>query len=451
MEGVGTERPLDANAKKKKKTKKQKREEKGSVTAPAPLKESEKDPTQVPKPPSSREQEEERKSDQRRQKKAQKKEKAEKKAAKAEAKRERKAQKSALENDVHDEALRLAGHEEENTIEDIAMEPVPLETKHPDNHQPSTASSTSPERSPNFDTPMDHSGSSSVSSIQPSISSDNQRTHDDTKDAPAPFTPTSKPDPAEIQARFQSRIEALRAARKADGPNGAPARNRQELLEARRQKEAARKLHKKELRQKAKEDEARKKAETLARGSPLLSPGSPMSPSADPSINNFSFGRVNFEGGEQASASLDSILDRKGKQKGPSDPATALVAAQNKQQRLASLDSAKQSDMVEKDTWLNAKKRAQGERIRDDTSLLKKTLKRKQKQKKKSEKEWGDRIEGVQKGQEMKQKKREANLKKRKEEKGGKGKQSKKPKARAGFEGSFRAKAPSSGGLKGKK
>ncbi len=54
----------------------------------------------------------------------------------------------------------------------------------------------------------------------------------------------------------------------------------------------------------------------------------------------------------------------------------------------------------------------------------------------------------MKKGQDFKQKKREANLQKRKDEKGGKGKKSKvpkkgKPKARPGFEGSFRAKAPS--------
>jgi len=38
--------------------------------------------------------------------------------------------------------------------------------------------------------------------------------------------------------------------------------------------------------------------------------------------------------------------------------------------------------------WLNAKKRAHGERVRDDTSLLKKALKRQESAKKKSEKEW---------------------------------------------------------------
>ena len=98
--------------------------------------------------------------------------------------------------------------------------------------------------------------------------------------------------------------------------------------------------------------------------------------------------------------------------------------------------------------WLNAKKHAHGERVRDDTSLLKKTLKRKEKQKDKSKKEWTERLEGIKKSQDMKQKRREDNLQKRKEEKGGKkGKGKPKPKARPGFEGSFRAR-PSAGGKK---
>ncbi len=118
-----------------------------------------------------------------------------------------------------------------------------------------------------------------------------------------------------------------------------------------------------------------------------------------------------------------------------------------KRARVSGLDERKRADIEEKDLWLNAKKRAHGEKVRDDMSLLKKTLKRKEKAKLKSESEWNERITGVQKGQEMRQKKREENLRKRKEEKGGKGKgkaKGKKPgkkSKRPGFEGSFRSKA----------
>lgn len=248
-------------------------------------------------------------------------------------------------------------------------------------------------------------------------------------------------DQAQLQERLRKRIEELRQRRKADGPDGKPAKSRQELLDQRRKKEEQRKATKKEQRRQAKDEEARKKEEQL-RGS-----GSPLSVdifsrnSPRPQENNFSFSRLAFDDGTAADASLSELHEAR-KRKGPQDPKTALQAAEKKQSRLAGLDAEKRADIADKDMWLNAKKRAHGERVRDDTSLLKKALKRKEKQKSKSEKAWMEREEAVVKGKEMKQKKRDTNLQKRREEKGQKGK--KKPaggkkKGRPGFEGRFKA------------
>jgi hypothetical protein len=250
--------------------------------------------------------------------------------------------------------------------------------------------------------------------------------------------------------RLEARLSELRAARKADGADGRPARNRQELLEMRRKKEEERRTQKKEQRRKAKEEEARKQEEEIARrfspggsGSLLASPRSPME-----SSNNFSFGRVAFGDGAQADATLSSLTEER-THKGPADPATALKAAQSKKSRLSGLDEDKRADIEQKDMWLNAKKRAHGDRVRDDTSLLKKALKRQEGAKKKSEKEWQGRLEGVAKGQEIRQRKREDNLRKRKEEKGSKGKKNKSKKVkRPGFEGSFKGRT--GGGKKNK-
>ncbi|KAF2174000.1 hypothetical protein M409DRAFT_48897 [Zasmidium cellare ATCC 36951] len=333
--------------------------------------------------------------------------------------------------------------------------------------------------SPAFDTSTNHSEASSSSSIHPPSTSDESKeltrkqpsSSSSTKpqlkldlsekskasstsqkslpDFADPASGTSSPkiqlpdvDPAELQERLRKRIEELRARRKADGGEGKPAKSRQELLEQRRKKEEQRKAHKKELRRQAKEEEARKRDEQL-RGS-----GSPLSTeifnrnSPRPQDNNFSFSRLAFEDGTAADASLTELQDPR-KRKGPQDPRTALEAAEKKQSRLAGLDAEKRADIAEKDMWLNAKKRAHGERVRDDTSLLKKALKRKEKQKTKSEKEWNERKEAVVKGKEAKQKKRETNLQKRREEKGQKGKKKSqgkgKKKARPGFEGRFKA------------
>ncbi|KAF2477950.1 SURF6-domain-containing protein [Lindgomyces ingoldianus] len=254
-------------------------------------------------------------------------------------------------------------------------------------------------------------------------------------------------DPAKHEA-FQNRLtlklEAMRAARKADGPDGRPARNRAELIEARRKKEAERKASKKASRQVAKEDEARVKAEAeLARlrgsGSPSLFPMR-TTPEQE---HNLAFGRVAWKDGQQLDSSLSGFIESR-KRKGPSDPKTALEAAQKKQSRINGLDEAKRKDIEEKDLWLTAKKRAQGEKVHDDPALLRKSLKRTEKLKAKSKQEWKDRLTNVQTGKFMKQKKREQNLQKRKEEKGGsKGKKTKKPGKkvkRPGFEGTFKAR-----------
>jgi hypothetical protein len=236
-----------------------------------------------------------------------------------------------------------------------------------------------------------------------------------------------KVDHEALKARLQARIDALRAARKADGPNGQPARTRQDLIEARRKKQELRKQNKKELRKQAKDEEQNAKAEVeLARlrgsGSPLT--GSDIfSPAATEHINtNFAFGRVTFDDGQRLD--VNGNLVDKPRTKGPSDPRTALAAAESKRARLNGFDEFKRKDIETKDLWLNAKKKAHGERVRDDTNLLKKTLKRKEKQKAKSELEWHTRKEGVEKNQEIRQKKREDNLAKRREEKGKKGKNS---------------------------
>ncbi|KAK8183127.1 ribosome biogenesis protein Rrp14-C [Phyllosticta capitalensis] len=251
-----------------------------------------------------------------------------------------------------------------------------------------------------------------------------------------------------LQERLKARIEALRAARKADGIDGKPARNRGELLEARRRKEEERRQRKKEVRKQAKEDEQRKKAEAeLARLRGSGSPGTPdiFSPAEE---NNFSFGRIAFDDGQQTDLSGTNLIDLSHK-KGRMDPKTALIHAEKKKERLASMDEDKRKEIEEKERWLSAKKKVHGEKVRDDTNLLKKTLKRKDKQKKKSEKEWTERKEGVEKSIAARQKKREDNLQKRREIKGTKpGKKANRAKAaagkkksRPGFEGSFRSKA----------
>ncbi|RMY33069.1 hypothetical protein D0866_06178 [Hortaea werneckii] len=344
-----------------------------------------------------------------------------------------------------------------------------------DHDSASSAPSSPADDSPAFDVSANHSTASSSSSILPPTQaekpSQSQKAQKQAAPKPtislpnehltkraSPPSGTSSPkiqlpniDQAELQERLRSRIEELRARRKADGPEGKPARSRQELLEQRRKKEEQRKEAKKEQRRKAKEEEERKREEQLRAGSGSPMPGADMfspRPQQQKHEDSFNFSRLAFEDGTQTNADFSGLQHAPHK-KGPQDPRTALEAAQNKQRRVSGYDAEKRADIAEKDLWLNAKKRAHGERVRDDTSLLKKALKRKEKQKGKSEKAWKEREEAVVKGNEMKQKKREDNLRKRREEKGGNkgGKKKagagkgtgKKKGGRPGFEGSLKA------------
>lgn len=310
------------------------------------------------------------------------------------------------------------------------------------------STATSSEGVPEVLSPPHDSASSSVSSVVPLAQTQTAKAaqNPDTKveeSASAQPMDTVQTE-AERQAarqRLQEQISQFRSQRKADDK---PVRSRAELLAQRRQKEQERKAAKKEQRKKEKEEEAKLQDEEMARrfspggsGSLLASPRSPMID--DGGSNAFTFGRIAFDDGTQFDAATGSAAASK-KHKGPADPATALKAAQAKQARVAALDDQKKQSIEEKDMWLNAKKRAHGERVKDDTSLLKKALKRQEKQKQRSGKDWDTRLEGVRSSQEARQKKRTENLQKRKDEKGSK-KTGKKKVKRPGFEGSFKGRA----------
>ncbi|CRK41199.1 hypothetical protein BN1708_008466 [Verticillium longisporum] len=250
-------------------------------------------------------------------------------------------------------------------------------------------------------------------------------------------------DTSALKARLAARIAELQAARKAIGPDGKPIRTRQELIEAQRARQAQRKAHKQEQRRQARLEEERQRDEALASNSPSI-----MSPALDHLLGDgaaepptdYTFGRVAFDDGTRMSRDLTHVLGTR-KKKGPSDPKTALLRLQNQKKKHAALDDARRDDIADKETWLTARRRAEGDKIRDDEATLKKTIKRKDKQKRKSEKEWKDRTEGVAHAKAEKQKKREANLKKRKDDKklGKAGRKvvgaATKKKGRPGFEG----------------
>ncbi|KAI5790128.1 surfeit locus protein 6-domain-containing protein [Geopyxis carbonaria] len=253
---------------------------------------------------------------------------------------------------------------------------------------------------------------------------------------------------AEQRSRLTQRIEALRVKRKADNPDGSPARNRQELMDARRKKEAARKERKKEFRERAKASEE-SKIPNVARETVNQTQNTRVTgPNAVKLEKTLSFGRVIFDDGQRLDHTLQGF-EREKKRRGPTDVLGQLKHVEAKKRRIENMPEEKREIIEEKDKWAKALKQATGEKVRDDEKLLKKSLKRQEKTKKKSGREWKERIDTVAKAKHIKAKKREENIQARKDQKkdgkkGGKkasgkkgkpGKKAFKKGSRPGFEG----------------
>lgn len=107
--------------------------------------------------------------------------------------------------------------------------------------------------------------------------------------------------------------------------------------------------------------------------------------------------------------------------KNQNDPKKILQQLQQKKEKLKQLensgDKEKAEDIKEKDAWKSALAKANGDKIKDNPELLKRTLKRKEQKKKHSANKWNSRIENVQKSKQERQEKRQGNIMKRKKEK----------------------------------
>merc|ERR1712012_839898 len=103
------------------------------------------------------------------------------------------------------------------------------------------------------------------------------------------------------------------------------------------------------------------------------------------------------------------------------DPATALKKIQKSKEKVKLWDEKGKSDKARKIenniAWENATAKAMGEKVKDDETLLKKAIKKKQQIKGSKKKKWENRVEAVESKKAGKQSKREENISKRKKEK----------------------------------
>lgn len=80
-------------------------------------------------------------------------------------------------------------------------------------------------------------------------------------------------------------------------------------------------------------------------------------------------------------------------------------------------DVGKANKIKEESAWQNAFRKVEGEKVKDDPHLLKKSLAKKESKKKASQKKWKDRVRAAEKQKVERQKKRAENISKRIQEK----------------------------------
>lgn len=123
------------------------------------------------------------------------------------------------------------------------------------------------------------------------------------------------------------------------------------------------------------------------------------------------FNRINFLGEQTAIAPPPTSTNAK----------EALDEIKTKQQMYNELEksgeTSKAKELKERDAWNNVLAKAEGIKVKDNVELLKKTIARKERQKKVSKTKWEERKNVLEKTKNEKQEKRANNLLKKKQEK----------------------------------
>lgn len=253
-----------------------------------------------------------------------------------------------------------------------------------------------------------------------------------------------------LREKLNDKINNLKEKRKAPGTKtpGAP-KSREQILAERKKREELKRLEK----LKRKHDELEDEDESDDSGSEVEDEGE--------GDNAVLYGNIVFNDGSRVTSDLSKLRNtaEKNKKKGPAnnDIKAHLLKLEKKKEMLSKLTPEEQTKEKSKEQWKRVLSQAEGVKIKDDEKLLKKALKRKEKQKLKSEIEWRERKQVVKDTISARAKRREDNLKSRKENKGKKSKNipklkkftgvvkkaANKGKKRAGFEGSAKSNGKS--------
>lgn len=247
-----------------------------------------------------------------------------------------------------------------------------------------------------------------------------------------------------LRERLTDRINTLKEKRKAFGTKGSQTKSREQIIEERKRKSELKRQEKLKKRREETEDEEPENEEDAVSESE--------SDNEEQTSEPVIFGNIEFNDGSKVTSDLNRTRIRKHKGPANNDVKAHLLKLGQAKRKIAELPPEEQEKVMEKNKWLKALHQAEGLKPKDNEKLLKKALKRKEKQKSRSEREWKERKNLVEETKSARQKRRDENLKARKESKGKKGntprlhkftgiaKAGSKKKKRAGFEGSAKSK-----------
>lgn len=213
-----------------------------------------------------------------------------------------------------------------------------------------------------------------------------------------------------LRSKLQKKISNMKTNRKALGSNvdGAP-KSREHILAQRKKKQ--------ELIKQRKEEVSEEDSESSDSDSDF---------DIDEDINAESviYGSINFDDGSKVTSDLQRIRGKTEKsanaKKGPAkrDYKAQIRLLEKKKNKLASKDELDQIKEIENKGWQKAMLQAEGVTVRDDEKILKKALKKKEQKKRKSGVQWRERKQQVITTIAERTKRREENLRMRKENKG---------------------------------
>ncbi|KAF0269316.1 hypothetical protein FOG51_02913 [Hanseniaspora uvarum] len=218
-----------------------------------------------------------------------------------------------------------------------------------------------------------------------------------------------------LRSKLQNKISSLKQSRKAVGSNVQGAlKSREELLAQRKKREELIKQRKEEAESDDDEDEDNDSSDSE----------SDFDIDEDINADNVMYGSINFDDGSKVTSDLQRIRGKTEKaanaKKGPAkrDYKAQLRLLEKKKSKLANKDEMEQIKEIENKGWQKAMLAAEGVTVRDDEKLLKKALKKKEQKKRKSAVQWQDRKQQVITTIAERTKRREENLRMRKENKG---------------------------------